>query len=92
MHKNTMKCNKTLSKWCKNKHGASKIIDTFETYQAHVGGDNWVMVTRVNLTLPFGEEERESGRRADATTGESFSFDLAVAISFNNRLLWHLSL
>jgi hypothetical protein len=33
MHKNTTKCNKTLSKWCKNKHGASKIIDTFETYQ-----------------------------------------------------------
>jgi hypothetical protein len=33
MHKNTMKCDKTLSKWCKNKHGASKIIDTFETYQ-----------------------------------------------------------
>jgi hypothetical protein len=27
-----MKCNETLSKWCKNKHGASKIIDTFETY------------------------------------------------------------
>jgi hypothetical protein len=34
MHKNATKCNKTLSKWCKNKHGASKIIDTFETYQA----------------------------------------------------------
>jgi hypothetical protein len=33
MHKNAMKCNKTLSKWCKTKHGASKIIDTFETYQ-----------------------------------------------------------
>jgi hypothetical protein len=33
MHKNTTKCNKTLRKWCKNKHGASKIIDTFETYQ-----------------------------------------------------------
>jgi hypothetical protein len=33
MHKNAMKCNKTQSKWCKNKHGASKIIDTFETYQ-----------------------------------------------------------
>jgi hypothetical protein len=28
-----MKCNETLSKWCKNKHGASKIVDTFETYQ-----------------------------------------------------------
>jgi hypothetical protein len=27
-----MKCNETLSKWCKNKHGASKIIDTLETY------------------------------------------------------------
>jgi hypothetical protein len=34
MHKNATKCNETLSKWCKNKHGASKIIDTFETYQA----------------------------------------------------------
>jgi hypothetical protein len=33
MHKNATKYNKTLSKWCKNKHGASKIIDTFETYQ-----------------------------------------------------------
>jgi hypothetical protein len=27
-----MKCNETLGKWYKNKHGASKIIDTFETY------------------------------------------------------------
>jgi hypothetical protein len=33
MHKNPTKCNKTQSKWCKNNHGASKIIDTFETYQ-----------------------------------------------------------
>jgi hypothetical protein len=33
MHKNATKCNKTESKWCINKHGASKIIDTFETYQ-----------------------------------------------------------
>jgi hypothetical protein len=32
MHKNATKCNKTIGKWCKNKHGASKIIDTFETY------------------------------------------------------------
>jgi histone deacetylase 1/2 len=32
MHKNATKCNETLYKWCKNKHGASKIIDTFETY------------------------------------------------------------
>jgi hypothetical protein len=27
-----MKCNETIGKWCKNKHGASKIIDTLETY------------------------------------------------------------
>jgi hypothetical protein len=39
MHKNTTKCIKTLSKWCKNKHGASKIIDTFETYQWLVSND-----------------------------------------------------
>jgi hypothetical protein len=36
MHKNATKCNETLSKWCKNKHGASKIIDTFETYHLFV--------------------------------------------------------
>jgi hypothetical protein len=35
MHKNATKCKETLSKWCKNKHGASKIIDTFETYHSH---------------------------------------------------------
>jgi hypothetical protein len=34
MHKNAMKCIKTQSEWCINKHGASKIIDTFETYQS----------------------------------------------------------
>jgi hypothetical protein len=36
MHKNATKCNETLSKWCKNKHGdgASKIIDTLEIYQS----------------------------------------------------------
>jgi hypothetical protein len=39
MHKNAMKYNKTLNKWFKNKHGASKIIDTFETYQARA---NWL--------------------------------------------------
>jgi hypothetical protein len=33
MHENAMKCNKTQSKWCINKHRTSKIIDTFETYQ-----------------------------------------------------------
>jgi hypothetical protein len=32
MHKSATKCNKTLGKWCKNKHRASKIIDTLEMY------------------------------------------------------------
>jgi hypothetical protein len=32
MHKSATKCNETLGRWCKNKHGASKIIDMFETY------------------------------------------------------------
>jgi hypothetical protein len=35
MHKSATKCNETLSKWCKNKHGASKIMDTLETYQGY---------------------------------------------------------
>jgi hypothetical protein len=34
MHKNATKCNETIGKWCKNKHGALKIIDTLETYHA----------------------------------------------------------
>jgi hypothetical protein len=33
MHKSATKCNETVGKWCKNKQGASKIIDTLETYQ-----------------------------------------------------------
>jgi hypothetical protein len=36
MHKNATKCNETIGKWCKNKLGASKIIDTFETYQRSI--------------------------------------------------------
>jgi hypothetical protein len=42
MHKSAMKCNETIGKWCKNKHGASKIIDTLETYQGGTpGADRW---------------------------------------------------
>jgi hypothetical protein len=37
MHKSATKCNETVGKWCKNKHGASKIIDTLETYQLPQG-------------------------------------------------------
>jgi hypothetical protein len=41
MHKNATKCDKTLSKWYKNKHGASKIIDTFETYHGRPTYTGW---------------------------------------------------
>jgi hypothetical protein len=37
MHKSATKCNKTLGKWCKNKHEASKIMDTLETYHLPMG-------------------------------------------------------
>jgi hypothetical protein len=41
MYKNATKCNETIGKWCKTKHGASKIIDTFETYQQAY--DSWII-------------------------------------------------
>jgi hypothetical protein len=40
MHKSATKCNETLGKWYENKHGASKIIDTFETYQDVLDSDS----------------------------------------------------
>jgi hypothetical protein len=60
-----MKCNETLSKWCKNKHGASKIMDTLETYHGllpfhHCGNVGDVVevgeatgVTPAAFPLPF---------------------------------------
>jgi hypothetical protein len=54
MHKSAMKCNKTLGKWCKNKHGASKIIDTLEMYQSCVLSHQYHLTSSavfVNATL-----------------------------------------
>jgi hypothetical protein len=45
MHKSTMKCNKTLGKWFKNKHGASKIMDTSETYHPSDEEEDFVQET-----------------------------------------------
>jgi hypothetical protein len=42
MHKSATKCNETLGKWCKNKHGALKIIDT------------WRRITPIHLTSVLG--------------------------------------
>jgi hypothetical protein len=36
MHKSATKYNEIVGKWSKNKHGASKIIDTLETYQVFI--------------------------------------------------------
>jgi hypothetical protein len=46
MHKSATKCNETLCKWCKNKHGASKIIDTFETYHLLIC---WRCIVRISI-------------------------------------------
>jgi hypothetical protein len=46
MYKSATKCNKTIGKWCKNKHGASKIIDTFETY--HQAGKSYGLMRQVS--------------------------------------------
>jgi hypothetical protein len=59
MHKNATKCNKTQSKWCINKHGASKIIDTFETYQGAlpVSATTWNLhTTQPNYFAPTNSE------------------------------------
>jgi hypothetical protein len=62
MHKNATKCNKTLNKWCKNKHGASKIMVTLETYHGGITGG----VTR--WQFPFTEREGEkSGEKTILT-------------------------
>jgi hypothetical protein len=56
MHKSATKYNETICKWCKNKHGASKIIDTFETYQTLQGykrGD----AIEANPSYPFASIE-----------------------------------
>jgi hypothetical protein len=52
MHKNAMKYNKTQIKWCINKHGASKIIDTFEMYH-HVASA--AAVSASNSEAAMGE-------------------------------------
>jgi hypothetical protein len=60
MHKSATKCNKTIYKWCKNKHGASKIIDTFETYQAalvEIHGDEEEQFRHL---MDYGQELRRS--------------------------------
>jgi hypothetical protein len=69
MHKNATKCNKIQSKWCINKHGASKIIDTFETYHPRSHGsasgtklltaDKGLLLLRLTSDVKLGEDETD---------------------------------
>jgi hypothetical protein len=54
MHKNATKCNKTQSKWYINKHGASKIIDTFEMYQ-------WDLLKTIQINIEDWDSDKGKG-------------------------------
>jgi hypothetical protein len=58
-----MKCNETQGKWSKNKHGASKIIDTFETYQPSAPGENYSLLIMgdSNVDGDGGEVDGDGG-------------------------------
>jgi hypothetical protein len=68
MHKSATKYNKTLGKWCKNKHGSSKIMDTLETYQKlhRKYSRNWTK-QKPNIQK-FTEASREPKRRRSGAT------------------------
>jgi hypothetical protein len=67
MHKSATKSNETQGKWCKNKHGASKIIDTFETYQVTRASVKKIPVTR-NLKFSKKSKETDVSLEAHAST------------------------
>jgi hypothetical protein len=75
MHKNTTKCNEMLSKWCKNKYGASKIIDTFETYQSPKAPVKKVVSTRGSKRL---KKSTDVGASLDTHRSTSSSDDVRV--------------
>jgi hypothetical protein len=52
MHKSATKCNETIGKWCKNKHGASKIIDTLETYHLPPGRSQFPLSLESSTSRP----------------------------------------
>jgi hypothetical protein len=83
MHKSATKCNETVGKWCKNKHGASKFIDTLETYQAAlhkkdriVGGvkglGKFLQIILWHLRSLLGPQPDENPRKHAANQLEDF--------------------
>jgi hypothetical protein len=74
MHKNATKCNETLSKWCKNKHGASKIIDTLETYHIAALQNRFIASYYNLLTCPayrLQERRKLSPRKSKSSNYEN---------------------
>jgi hypothetical protein len=60
MHKSATKCNETIGKWCKNKHGASKIIDTLETYQCTMKTFLWQSLATAPAPPGFANPMKEA--------------------------------
>jgi hypothetical protein len=60
-----VKCNETQGKWCKNKHGASKIIDTFETYQLALLVESLTILFTVAEAQLTGWQGTYLGRQAN---------------------------
>jgi hypothetical protein len=92
-----MKCNEIIGKWCKNNHGASKIIDTFETYQSRPfayfiipenlrkGGSEIDTAASAGQKTP--EKEKLSGRQKSAgeipsRRGEIVAIVITIAPDF----------
>jgi hypothetical protein len=85
MHKNAMKCNKTLSKWCKNKYGASKIIDTFETYQQVVpdsGLEAWYVILHMRDIIKTEQDLLVPERLRKASIDMANTTDAQVRAEF----------
>jgi hypothetical protein len=76
MCKNAMKCNKTQSKWYINKHGASKIIDMFETYQ----GTPWMCLWLEGIVDGWAMEAADGEREK-----EEYRSNYLMALSSLNR-------
>jgi hypothetical protein len=85
MHKNAMKCNKTLSKWCKNNHGASKIIDTLETYQIPPCPMIW------NKPTSKGKDKQTMNTSASFlfTIGIAFFLDASSNVHYRHAVNFH---
>jgi hypothetical protein len=72
MHKNATKCNETLGKWYKNKHGASKIMDTLETYHRPTKQQNFGL----------GWEKSEMGRSTKHALQVCVQLDYVLSLKY----------